>query len=145
MAVSVRAKALRAAGRPVIDLGAGEPDFDTPEFIRRAAQCAIDAGATHYTATEGILPLREAIAAQANADVRGAPAVDPVPPRQEPGERLLDRDGVGARIDEGVAGSVGQQQDKQALGGVGDRLRCGHWSQGTGSPAKLTTRVGRDS
>ncbi len=62
IAVSARAKALRAAGRPIIDLGAGEPDFDTPEFIRRAAQKAIDAGATRYTATEGILPLREAIA-----------------------------------------------------------------------------------
>ena len=65
IAVSARAKALRAAGRPVIDLGAGEPDFDTPEFIRRAAQRAIDAGATRYTATEGILPLREAIAMRA--------------------------------------------------------------------------------
>jgi aspartate aminotransferase len=65
IAVSARAKALRAAGRPVIDLGAGEPDFDTPEFIRRAAQRAIDAGATRYTATEGILPLRDAIARRA--------------------------------------------------------------------------------
>src|SRR5688500_12520956 len=65
IAVSARAKALRAAGRPVIDLGAGEPDFDTPEFIRRAAQSAIDAGATRYTATEGILPLREAIVRRA--------------------------------------------------------------------------------
>ena len=62
IAVSARAKALRAAGRAVIDLGAGEPDFPTPEFIRRAAQSAIDAGATRYTATEGILPLRQAIA-----------------------------------------------------------------------------------
>mgnify|MGYP001240430427 FL=1 len=67
IAVSARAKALRAEGRDVIDLGAGEPDFDTPEFIRRAAQLAIDAGATKYTAMEGILPLRQAIAAQANA------------------------------------------------------------------------------
>jgi aspartate aminotransferase len=65
IAVSARAKALRAAGRPVIDLGAGEPDFDTPEFIRRAAHRAIDAGATRYTATEGILPLRDAIARRA--------------------------------------------------------------------------------
>src|SRR5690349_22787593 len=66
IAVSARAKALRAEGRNIIDLGAGEPDFDTPEFIRRAAQRAIDAGATRYTATEGILPLREAIARDAN-------------------------------------------------------------------------------
>ena len=67
IAVSARARALKAQGRKVIDLGAGEPDFDTPEFIRRAAQRAIDNGATKYTATEGILPLREAIAAQTNA------------------------------------------------------------------------------
>jgi aspartate aminotransferase len=65
IAVSARARALRATGRPVIDLGAGEPDFDTPEFIRRAAQRAIDAGATRYTATEGMLPLRRAIVARA--------------------------------------------------------------------------------
>lgn len=71
IAVSSRAKALRAEGRNIIDLGAGEPDFDTPEFIRRAAQRAIDAGATRYTATEGILPLREAIATQANDLYRG--------------------------------------------------------------------------
>ena len=76
IAVSTRAKALRAAGRQVIDLGAGEPDFDTPEFIRAAAARAIENGATRYTATEGILPLREAIAAEANARYRGAVPVD---------------------------------------------------------------------
>ncbi len=77
IAVSARAKALRAAGRRILDLGAGEPDFSTPEFIRRAAQKAIDAGATHYTATEGILPLREAIASAANAEYRGDDRVTP--------------------------------------------------------------------
>ena len=66
IAVSARAKALRAAGRAVIDLGAGEPDFPTPSFIRDAAKRAIDAGATRYTLVEGILPLRECIAARAN-------------------------------------------------------------------------------
>ncbi|HSJ64872.1 MAG TPA: pyridoxal phosphate-dependent aminotransferase [Gemmatimonadaceae bacterium] len=71
IAVSARARALRAEGVPVIDLGAGEPDFDTPPFIRRAAQQALDEGATRYTATEGILPLRAAIAAATN-DLRGA-------------------------------------------------------------------------
>ncbi len=72
IAVSQRAKALRAQGREIIDLGAGEPDFDTPKFIRRAAQQAIDAGATRYTAVEGILPLREAIAADANERWKGS-------------------------------------------------------------------------
>jgi aspartate aminotransferase len=62
---------LKAAGREIIDLGAGEPDFDTPEPIRAAAQQAIDAGATRYTAVQGIPALREAIAAQANTEYRG--------------------------------------------------------------------------
>ena len=66
IAVSARARALRAAGRPVIDLGAGEPDFPTPAFIRDAAKRALDAGATRYTQVEGILPLREVIASRAN-------------------------------------------------------------------------------
>jgi aspartate aminotransferase len=66
IAVSARAKALRAAGKPVIDLGAGEPDFPTPAFIRDAAKRALDSGATRYTLVEGILPLRECIAERAN-------------------------------------------------------------------------------
>ena len=66
IAVSARAKALRAAGRAVIDLGAGEPDFPTPAFIRESAKRALDAGATRYTLVEGILPLRECIATRAN-------------------------------------------------------------------------------
>ena len=77
IAVSQRAKALKAQGREIIDLGAGEPDFDTPEPIRRAAQEAIDRGATRYTAVEGILPLREAIAEQANARYKGADGISP--------------------------------------------------------------------
>lgn len=67
IAVSARAKALKAAGRPVIDLGAGEPDFPTPPFIVDAAHAALDRGATRYTEVAGILPLREAIAARATA------------------------------------------------------------------------------
>jgi aspartate aminotransferase len=67
IAASQRAKALRSQGRPIIDLGAGEPDFDTPEPIRRAAQAAIDGGATRYTPTDGIIALRTAIAARATA------------------------------------------------------------------------------
>ena len=71
IAVSQRARALKAQGREVIDLGAGEPDFDTPPQIREAANRAVEQGATHYTAVEGILPLREAIAAEANSHWKG--------------------------------------------------------------------------
>ena len=67
IAASARAKALRAAGRAVIDLGAGEPDFPSPAFVMEAARRALDAGATRYTQVEGILPLREAIAERATS------------------------------------------------------------------------------
>jgi aspartate aminotransferase len=75
MAVSARAKELRVSGRAVIDLGAGEPDAPTPEFVRAAAVAAVAAGATRYTQVEGIAPLREAIAAGANARYAGAAPV----------------------------------------------------------------------
>ncbi len=75
IAVAAKARALKAAGKSIIDLGAGEPDFDTPLFIREAAVKALADGATRYTATEGILPLREAIAVDANRYVEGLPAV----------------------------------------------------------------------
>ena len=77
IAVSTRAKALKAQGRQIIDLGVGEPDFDTPDFIKAAAARAVASGQTKYTATEGILPLREAIAAQAAARWAGAVAEAP--------------------------------------------------------------------
>jgi aspartate aminotransferase len=77
IAVSSRAKALKAQGKTNIDLGAGEPDFDTPVFIRDAAKRALDEGATRYTLVDGILPLREAIAAEANTRWKGPDAVKP--------------------------------------------------------------------
>ena len=61
IAVSTKAAELKAAGRDVIGLGAGEPDFDTPENIRNAAKAAIDAGKTRYTAVDGIPELKNAI------------------------------------------------------------------------------------
>jgi len=57
-----KAAALREQGRDVISLGAGEPDFETPEPARRAAHAAIDAGKTHYTPCPGEKSLRVAIA-----------------------------------------------------------------------------------
>src|ERR1043166_3919014 len=75
IAVSTRAKALRAAGRAVIDLGAGEPDFPTPAFIVEAAHRALDGGATRYTQVEGIPPLRAAIAARASALNHGSETI----------------------------------------------------------------------
>ena len=62
IAVSTRAKEMRAAGHDVIGLGAGEPDFDTPEHIKEAAIDAIKSGAAaKYTAVDGIVPLKLAI------------------------------------------------------------------------------------
>src|SRR5438128_7619797 len=63
MAVTDKARALKAAGRDVIGLGAGEPDFDTPDNIKRAAIKAIEGGkAAKYTAVDGIAELKAAIA-----------------------------------------------------------------------------------
>jgi aspartate aminotransferase len=64
IAVTSKARELKAAGRDVIGLGAGEPDFDTPDNIKDAAIKAIKAGHTKYTAVEGIPELRAAIAAK---------------------------------------------------------------------------------
>ena len=61
VAVTTKANELKAAGRDVIGLGAGEPDFDTPDFIKKAAVEAIHQGKTKYTAPAGTTELREAI------------------------------------------------------------------------------------
>jgi aspartate aminotransferase len=61
IAVSDKARQLKAAGRNIISLGAGEPDFDTPANIKLAAIKAIEAGKTKYTAVDGIPELKQAI------------------------------------------------------------------------------------
>ncbi len=62
IAITNRARELAEEGRDIISLSAGEPDFDTPEHIREAAKAAIDAGHTRYTAVDGMLPLKKAVA-----------------------------------------------------------------------------------
>src|SRR5215470_19730325 len=61
IAVTDKARALKAAGRNVIGLGAGEPDFDTPANIKLAAIKAIERGETKYTNVDGIVELKEAV------------------------------------------------------------------------------------
>ena len=61
MAVADKARVLKAAGRDVIGLGAGEPDFDTPDNIKQAAIKAIERGETKYTAVDGIPELKAAV------------------------------------------------------------------------------------
>ncbi len=62
IAMTAKAAEMKAAGRDVISLSAGEPDFDTPAHIREAAKRAIDEGKTRYTAVDGIPELKAAIA-----------------------------------------------------------------------------------
>ena len=64
IAVTQKARDLKAKGRDVISLGAGEPDFDTPDNVKNAAVEAIRRGETKYPPVSGIAPLREAIAAK---------------------------------------------------------------------------------
>lgn len=62
LAIDAKAKALQAAGEDVCSFAAGEPDFDTPQFIKDAAIAALQSGKTKYAPTPGIEPLRQAIA-----------------------------------------------------------------------------------
>lgn len=64
IAVTTKARELKAAGRDVIGLGAGEPDFDTPDNIKEAAIEAINGGKTKYTAVDGTPELKQAICAK---------------------------------------------------------------------------------
>jgi aspartate aminotransferase len=68
MAIDTEAKQLLASGVNVISFGAGEPDLDTPDYIKEAAVTAIWAGKTKYTPVAGILPLREAICRKLESD-----------------------------------------------------------------------------
>ena len=68
LAITARAAALRAEGKDVIGLGAGEPDFDTPEHIKEAARKAIADGKTKYTAVDGTPSLKQAVIAKFSRD-----------------------------------------------------------------------------
>jgi aspartate aminotransferase len=84
---AARARALEAAGREVIHLEIGEPDFDTPENIRAAAKKALDEGWTHYGPALGLPQLREAIADDASR--RKGFAVDPANVVVTPGAKPI--------------------------------------------------------
>ena len=68
LSVSARAAALKAAGKNIISLGAGEPDFDTPQHIKEAAIRAIQSGMTKYTAVDGTPGLKQVIIAKFKRD-----------------------------------------------------------------------------
>ena len=68
IAVSTKARELKAQGRDIISLSAGEPDFDTPQNIKDAAKRALDAGKTKYTDVDGIPELKAAIVAKFKRD-----------------------------------------------------------------------------
>ena len=67
VAIATKANELKAAGVDVISFSVGQPDFEPPAHILDAAKAAIDTGVSKYTATRGILPLREAVAADSKA------------------------------------------------------------------------------
>lgn len=79
LAIDAKAKSMVAAGRDVVIFGAGEPDFPTPPHIVEAAQrAAADPRNHHYTATGGLLPLREAVAEKTGRDSRLEVSADSV-------------------------------------------------------------------
>src|SRR5207249_4546392 len=68
LSIDSKAKAMKGEGIDVCGFGAGEPDFDTPEHIKAAAQAALEAGFTKYTPSSGTPELRQAIAEKLLAD-----------------------------------------------------------------------------
>src|SRR5438067_13438640 len=72
MALDARAKALKAAGQPIISFGVGEPDFPTPEPVKQAANRALAENATHYTTVSGDPALRKVVA-ERTAELTGVP------------------------------------------------------------------------
>jgi len=68
LAITARAAAMRAAGKDIIGLGAGEPDFDTPDHIKAAAIEAMNKGFTKYTAVDGTASLKKTIIAKFKND-----------------------------------------------------------------------------
>jgi len=76
--VLAKARALEAQGRSIVHLEIGEPDFDTPQYIRQAAVRALDEGFTHYGPSAGLPEVREAIAAYISKDRRLPVAPDQV-------------------------------------------------------------------
>lgn len=68
LAVAAKAQSMKAQGLDIISLGAGEPDFDTPQYIKEAAIVAIESGFTKYTPVDGILELKQAIAEKFERD-----------------------------------------------------------------------------
>src|SRR3546814_12930820 len=85
--VLARAAALEAEGRSIINLGIGQPDFKTPEHVVEAGIKALRDGHHGYTPANGILPLREAVA----ADLHRRHGVE-VDPDQEPEERRVGKE-----------------------------------------------------
>ncbi|MFQ6105918.1 MAG: aminotransferase class I/II-fold pyridoxal phosphate-dependent enzyme, partial [Candidatus Hydrothermarchaeaceae archaeon] len=68
LGITAKAKAMKAEGINIVSLGAGEPDFDTPQYIKNALSSALDEGFVYYTPTRGIIELRQAIAEKFGRD-----------------------------------------------------------------------------
>ena len=99
--VLARARALEATGKRVVHMEIGEPDFDTPEHIKRAAVDALYAGQTHYTPSQGILELRSVVAEYASRFRRITPAYTPDDVVITPGAKPAIWNTLSALIDPG--------------------------------------------
>ena len=99
MKISAMAKKLTASGLDIIDLGVGEPDFDTPKHIAEAGCNSIKMGETHYAPTAGIPDLRQAIAEKLNNDNMLAVTADDVV--VTPGAKMAVFSAIQALMQEG--------------------------------------------
>ena len=104
LAVTNKAAELRAAGQDIIGLGAGEPDFDTPDHIKQAAIEAINNGQTKYTAVDGTPALKKAIIAkfkpgptsETTRNLRGTGHHNQLPPNHANGLSMISRSSYSA-------------------------------------------------
>ena len=121
IAVSSLARELKAAGKDVIGLGAGEPDFETPENIKKAAIDAINRGETRYTAVDGIPELKEAICAKFKRD-NALPFKSSSPYKKYDGQTDRRTDGRTDRRTDGHPKPIGPQPF-----GLGPKKRSTHF------------------
>ena len=94
LAMSTKAKVMTDSGMDVVNFGVGEPDFNTPDYIKQAAHKAIDDNFTRYTANAGIIELRQGnrfVGQQNGNPVKNRVKQRPIAPNQSPVNRLVDR------------------------------------------------------
>jgi len=130
LAITAKAKAMKAAGEPVVSFGVGEPDFNTPKNIIDAAKAALDKGYTKYTPSSGLLPLRKAICEKFKKD--NGLDYDP--------SQIIVSDGAKHSIFNACFALI-EEGDEEVCGGVPVYLECRKEDKFKFTPARLAAAI----